>query len=164
MIIKISKEALLHDISNLAYVIADVHCEANPHARHQLTDICQEGNIDRVARILGLACSVVRMVLHPVLKKSCSQRLLSDFYYRPRDYVFEIDSGKFRRHPLELATLIHEYLVWRVIAEWLAVTMPEVSLLWKEKAKMISEKISQTVADALWETEAGSRVRPLSPF
>ena len=63
---KLKKKALLFDIANMAYVIADTGDFAN-HKLHRVRDICQEGNIQRVSRVLGLAYSNLLAVLLPVI-------------------------------------------------------------------------------------------------
>ena len=49
------REELLYDIRNNAYVEGDVMQVNDAHDRHQVQDIGEEGNIDRVTRVLDLA-------------------------------------------------------------------------------------------------------------
>lgn len=80
----ITRKSLVYDISNIAYVMADVNTpvgnisyagtlaatavkdnseKRDPHSLHQLFDICNEGNIDRVNRIIDLAFSIAKALL-----------------------------------------------------------------------------------------------------
>ena len=57
MIITLSflRDALIYDIQNNSYVVADVMEKDDEHAKHQVYDIAEEGNIDRVTRTLDRA-------------------------------------------------------------------------------------------------------------
>lgn len=138
MKIVIKKEKLLYDISNLAYVIAD---GAEPkHKVHIVADIAMEGNIDRVARLLGLAFARVQDALKKILVVPESERI-KDISALPRDYVFELRkdcSGKIIV-PFSSAVLlketIHEYMVCFVLADWLGFIFPQEAGIWRSKAE-----------------------------
>ncbi len=107
---KIDRDIIIEDVADLAYVVGDVHSgERSAHRLHQTFDICAEGNIDRVNRILDLGTAEINLMLR---------------HYRHdigvRDQLVE--------------KCVHEYLVARVMADWLAVTLPEAADVWKEKA------------------------------
>ncbi|MCH5230142.1 MAG: hypothetical protein J1F12_09175, partial [Muribaculaceae bacterium] len=74
---KLKKSALIYDISNIAYVIADTGDDSS-HILHKVRDICEEGNLDRVSRILGLAYARLLTILSPVLN-SPGMNLNHDF-------------------------------------------------------------------------------------
>jgi len=62
------REQLLYDIKNLAYVEGDVLPDDAQHSKHQVQDIGEEGNVDRVTRMLDLALSRCREHLYPYTK------------------------------------------------------------------------------------------------
>ena len=125
MRVRLNRQSLLHDIANLAFVIADIHSEADEHARHQLTDICQEGNIDRVSRMMGLAYCIARETLKPLrdIKRNTA----------------------IRGNCITLNQLVHEFIVCSVLADWLSITIPAAAGVWKEKAQLCMRDISATV-------------------
>lgn len=161
---KLKKASLIYDISNLAFVIGDVGDDA-PHIIHQLRDICQEGNVDRVARILGLAYSKVLNVLSPILKDT-TPSLCHDFSASVHDYVFDFDesaSNAFNVSPekkFELKETIREFMVCFVLADWLSITYPEMAETWKKRADDCLTAISLSVSSL----SASHLHRKLSPF
>ena len=167
MNIKIKKQSLIYDISNLAFVIAD---SGNPasHALHRLRDICQEGNIDRVARILGLAYTIVLDAISSVLIKT-PFGLNRDFSSSVKDYIFnfskdpsvkDILTGEFILH---LKENIREFMICMVLADWLAVTYPEFSELWRKKADATLERI-RGIAGEVSSSSSKTFSRKISPF
>lgn len=64
---KIDKTTLLHDIADLAYVIADVsEGRETPHTLHQTYDICEGENRDHVDNLLRLAAMEAAPVMSQV--------------------------------------------------------------------------------------------------
>lgn len=51
------REELLYDAENYSFVEGDIMQAEDEHARHQVFDIGQDGNVDRVTRILNLVHS-----------------------------------------------------------------------------------------------------------
>ena len=143
----IKKEALLYDIENMAYVIADTG--STDHGLHRVTDICQKWNIDRVSRVLGLAYSKVNSVLSPILCIRVPQRDC-DRSARVHDYIFE-----FRREGdyvisgstlLKLKETIHEYMVCFTLTDWLEVTMAGAGDVWRERASLAISALTACVS------------------
>lgn len=122
---KLKKDSLIYDISNMAYVIADTGDDTD-HTLHRVRDICQDGNIDRVSRILGLAYAEILTVLAPVLKAPEIDPA-RDNSSSPKDYVINFSdrsSLRFLLTPewkLKIKETCHEYMVSMVLADWLAV-------------------------------------------
>lgn len=147
---KLKKKALLYDIANIAYVIADQGMDSC-HSLHRVRDICQEGNIDRVARILGLAYSQILAVLFPLLQVP-DINVNRDLSSHPHDYEFIFnDSPEMRfsltaEKKLKIKETAHEYMVCMVLADWLGITLPEAADVWKFKAQNALEQMQETVA------------------
>ena len=66
------RSALIYDIENYAFVEGDVMHSDNEHAKHQVFDIAQDGNVDRVTRMLNLAYSECVEIMYPYTKEPCN--------------------------------------------------------------------------------------------
>ncbi len=157
-----SREALLYDISNIAYVEADVMEAENPHQSHQVFDITEDGNIDRITRILDLVHTSCVEGLYPFTKDSCEDGMeLNDNFSETDTYVitlkvpqdFSSTTAKY------FEQLIHEYMVDMALAEWLMITKPTSAQNWAAKAQNIIEEIKSKL-----NTRSGRILRPLRPF
>lgn len=164
---KLLKKALLYDISNIAWTVAD--CPGiETHALHQVRDICQEGNIDRVSRVLGLAYSQILSVLFPILKAP-GINIDRDISKHPRDYVLIFRDDRCLKFfltqelKLRIKETCHEYMVAMVLADWLAITLPEAAEVWKERALACFEALRE-IANSAMISSASSFRRKLSPF
>lgn len=164
---KIQKKALLYDIANMAYLIAD-NGEPLNHGLHRVRDICQEGNIDRVARILGLAYSDILSVLSPIII-SPEIDITKDVSQTPRSYPIEFKDNEDLKYALttekklKIKETSHEYMVSMVLADWLSVTYPPAADVWKYKFETAREHLHDLVAEVTSSATCTFR-RSLSPF
>lgn len=162
------KQAILYDIENMAYTIADTG-EHNRHTLHRVRDICMEGNLDRVSRVLGLAYSNLLTVLLPVLDSS-RININKDQSCVPHDYHIRLsdkNSMKYRltkEHKLKIKETAHEYMVCMVLADWLDVTMPEGADVWKYRAQNCLESLKDLVMTLSTISICGGFRRKLNPF
>lgn len=126
---------LFYDIANMAFVEGHIMTGADDEVRHTLQDIVQEGNRDRVERILDKAHAVITENLYPYTKRPLLHDHLDNRQqFRP---VFGIRlelPEDFSQTTLNLMSrLVHEYLVCDVVQDWLTVTNPEKAAIWIEK-------------------------------
>lgn len=139
---------LLYDVENYSYVEGDIMNPENGHAQHQVFDIGQSGNVDRVTRVLNLAHSECVEMLYPYTKREVpeEQKPLYDILAEPENYIIEMSlPEEFSITTVRLLeNLIHEYLVYRVLADWLSITYPEKQRNWEEKLAAARMKM-QTV-------------------
>lgn len=154
---------LLYDAENYSFVEADIlSSEENEHVRHQIADIGQEGNIDRVTRILNLAHSEVVEMLYPYTKETLTDDvILDDTLIAPEEYVIILDLPEgFSITTLNLLRdMVHEYLVCKVLSDWMSITNPQSRLKWDEKFQSLREMISTCL------TKRRGRIRrKLKPF
>ena len=158
------REALLHDISNLAYVVADVGGEGKgAHRLHQTYDICEEGNVERVDSVLQRGFAEVRLLFGPVLEPLRGVGRATGC--APADSFRLL----FRRGSvgtamaLAIKERVHEYLVTLALADWLLITLPEAAPAWKERS---SECMAQLVKclNAILYGRPFTAGRRLSPF
>lgn len=142
----IKKEEVLYDIANLAFVIADIHGSADAHAVHQTFDIIEGQNRDRIERVLSMSVAIVREVLSRGSAEGNFNRLPSSLL--PSDIIFKIRAschfnGDLKSVMVILREIIHEYLVCRVLADWLSVTLPSLAGVWREKAALQLERLER---------------------
>ena len=163
---KLKKKALLYDIANIAYVIADTGDTS--HALHRVQDICQDGNIHRVARILGLAYSRILDVLAPVLNPLTID-ICRDASASPHDYIIDFSDSpslKFSLTPekrLRIKETAHEYMVAMVLYDWLSITLPPAADVWKFKMTEALASLRDSVGEISSSSSCSFR-RKLNPF
>lgn len=137
------REQLQYDIDNLAYIEGSVlPKETEPHNRHMVQDVGQEGNIDRVTRVLDLQVAKIKELLYPYTKHDVHKQELKNLLRSPRVYGIVLSLPMtFSQTTLSLMErLIHEYLVCRVMEDWMSITNPGKAETWEAKAeKAVSE-------------------------
>lgn len=136
---------LLYDAENYSFVEGDIMATDDVHAPHQVYDIAQTGNVDRVTRVLNLAHAECVEMLYPYTKEEIpeGQEAMDDVLTAPEEYDivlnlpenFSMTTVQLLRH------LIHEYLVCKVLADWMSITKPESMENWQMKFETIKEKI-----------------------
>lgn len=138
------RDQLLYDISNYAFVEGDIMGEDAEHARHQVRDIAEEGNVDRVTRVLNLAHDECVEQLYPYTDDEVDDgEALDDVLESPERYtiVMHLPDG-FAKSTLNLVrTLVHEYMVCRVLQDWLSITFPNAAPNWEQKMTSLKGKI-----------------------
>ena len=163
------REELLYDIRNNAYVEGDVMQAKTEHDRHQVQDIGEDGNIDRVTRVLDLAHAECEEALFPYTKENVEQESEMDdtpTYVEPvdetldeeftdetpdakptGDYVIRLlVPDEYSKTTVRLIVrYIHEYMVCRVLADWLSITNPPASANWKAKQDEALEGMKEAV-------------------
>ena len=165
MIIK--RKDLLHDIAGTAYIIADSwEGKESPHALHQIFDICEAGNIDRVDSLLKLAAAEAAYELSPIVTLSTWRHNFRLAFPRPaapafcRCYAPESASKAMETALFEVT---REFMVASVIHSWLAMLLPSVAAHWEKRKNSKLESLRSTVARAVSARNATLR-RRLSPF
>lgn len=153
---------LLYDIKNYAYIEGHVWGEDKQHAQHTLVEIGEEGNVDRVNRILAVVHAAVVEMLYPYTKQDAEEEEeIDDRMWTPEEYRIEmrVPSCMSRTTLHLLCRLIHEFMVARVIYDWLSITHPEVARNWLEKAMEAQDEIN-----SIKHTRTGLLRRPSYPF
>lgn len=157
------RDALLYDIGTLGYVEADIMQEAQQDAKHQTFDIGQDGNRDRVTRVMNLAMSEMVDALYPYTKHELPDDIspLDDLLRDPLVYEMRLTvPKKFSATTLRLIReFVHEYIVCRVMADWLSITKPEAAANWIAKADNIMTKTKNAL-----NARTGMTRRPMKPF
>lgn len=143
------REQLLYDIKNIAYVEGDVLPDDAQHSKHQVQDIGEDGNIDRVTRMLDLAMAHCVEALYPYSKTDVeSGTVLDDVMNEEYEYSvtllvpddFSDTTAKY------LEQLIHNLLVYLVLADWMSianVANPQSAANWASKAEDLESEIKR---------------------
>lgn len=155
------RDELLYDIKNVAYVIGDTTKTEREHDKHQIIDIGEDGNVDRVTRILDLGIAHCAEVLYPYSKipvvetaRSAPQSAMGAEYEMATDDVLEetpeytislLVPDDFSETTITyLERLIHELLVCWVLWDWLGVANAD-SQKWGDKMKGIEDMLTSTL-------------------
>lgn len=140
------RKELLYDAQNYAYIEADVMGEEKQHAQHMLADICEEGNVDRVSRILSVVHAAVVEMLYPFTKEAPADAEIDDKLEAPEQYeiVLSVPDGMSQTTVNLLSKQIHEYMVYRVMADWLTITNPAAAQAWMGRAEDTATEIEKS--------------------
>ena len=142
--LKFSRDALLYDIKNYAFVEGDIMLAEEEHAKHQVFDIAEDGNIDRVTRVLDLAHSECVEFMYPYTKIECEdEELRCNELSETGTYFIELlVPDDFSQSTVNfISKYVHEYMVSRVLSDWFSITKPSSKNNWEEKMNQAQEKI-----------------------
>ena len=142
------RNQILYDCANLAYVEGDVMKVENEHDRHQVIDIVEDGNVDRVTRVLDLAFELCVELCYPYAKTPIEdETALDDQLTEREEYVLQLTVPEgFSATTCKLLTkLFHELLVYRVLADWMSITKPEAEAKWLAKAEDVESNIRSSL-------------------
>lgn len=157
------RSELLYDAENYSFVEGDIMSSENIHAQHQVFDIVQSGNVDRVTRVLNLAHSECVEMLFPYTNEEITdeQEDLDNVLSSPEEYVILLSLPEnFSLSTVKLLkNLIHEYLICRVIADWMSITNPTSKNNWEEKIAYLKQKISTSIV-----SRTGKIQRKMKPW
>lgn len=157
------RSELIYDAENYSFVEGDIMKADDEHARHQVFDIGQNGNIDRVTRVLNLAHAECVEMLFPYTKTEIpyTQTALDDVLTVPEAYdiVLNLPIGFSMTTVQLLKHLIHEYLVCRVLADWMSITNPSSQANWEDKFRELKSKIQTSLV-----SRVGKMRRKCKPF
>lgn len=161
-ILNFEREQLLYDIKNYCFVEGDLMERNDEHAKHQTFDVGEEGNIDRVTRVLDLAFASCVELCYPYSKKELRDYNRRDDELEEEDeYVLRLKlPNGFSSTTIDLLEkLIHEYLVYRVVADWMSITKPESEANWRRKIEEAEQQIKSSLHG-----RTGRVRRTLNPF
>lgn len=128
----IRSDEVIADIRSAAWLEQELHPELDRHRRHQMADICEPDNVERVWRVLGIAIAEIRLVLLKILQPR-DDLLPANELERPSEWRFAF---RFRIAPDVMEFLkekIHEYLVAMVMADRAAVIIPQCADIWHDR-------------------------------
>lgn len=143
-----ARKSLLDDIQNYSFVEGDMMAGDNELPKHYVQDICGDGNIDRVQRVIELGLSEVEQLLFAFVKEKVEDDESRDNGLTESDsYTISMSvPADFAKSTLTyLSRLIHEYIVCRVLADWYSITNVESVAKWEVKMREAKEAISTCI-------------------
>lgn len=165
MSLTFKRAEILYDASNYSYIEGDVIRIQDEHTAHMVFDITQDGNVDRVTRVLNLAHSECVEMLYPytqtAIPETEEKQTLNDILTEPDTYTIDLSlPDNFSPTTVNLLeNLIHEYLVCRILADWLSITYPAKEINWEKKFTSLRTKIKSALM-----SRRGATRRKIQPF
>lgn len=141
-----NRSQLLYDIKNIAYVEADVMPAEDEHQRHQIFDIAEDGNVDRVTRVMDLAVDKCKEILFPLTKSVVDEVESRDDKLKETQvyYIYLSLPQSFSKTTLDyLSKLIHELIVYTVLVDWLSITDINNERAYQKWANKLSDVITE---------------------
>ncbi|MDE5870890.1 MAG: hypothetical protein K2H22_02940 [Muribaculaceae bacterium] len=139
---------VLDDVRSAAWMGQELHPELDGHRRHQMADICERDNIERVWRVLGSAVADIRLELSRMLAPEHHTAHTNDLR-RPDGWSFHFLFPLPSPTASYLREKIHEYLVASVMADRTAVIIPEDADIWRERSEEARSGIRGIAATTL---------------
>jgi len=170
----ISRQRVLYDVENLCYVEGDIMKAEDEHARHQVLDVAQDGNVDRATRVMDMAFSRCVEMCFPYSKVPVTEAGVArpvgervtygtnvetsdtrdgiaveedDIFNETANYIMKLMVPE----EMSLTTLnllakyVHEFMVASVLADWLSITKPASQEKWERKMEDAASQISKTI-------------------
>ena len=158
VVVILKREELLYDIENYCYIEGEIMPEESQHSRHTVQDVGQEGNVDRVTRILDIAHSDVIERLYPFTQHEIRHPVVDDrLREKPVYGIFMNVPESFSQTTLNLlGKLIHELMVCSAMADWMSIANPPKEETWKRKVEASLARINQVKG----RTQDRTRIRP----
>ena len=156
------RKELVYDCENYSFVEGDLMQEAEEHAKHQVFDIAQDGNIDRVTRMLNLCFADCVELCYPFSKETVIDGTeMDDTLVYHDQYVLTLKVPEtFSQTTVRLLLkLIHELMVDYVMSDWMSITKPSSKATWEEKIEKLKGKITSCIGK-----RTGRVRRPMNPF
>lgn len=141
----LKREQLLYDIENNCYVEGHIMTEAHDEVRHTVQDVGEEGNADRVTRILDLSHADIVERLYPFTQREIHHPVVDDkLREKPVYGIFLNVPETFSQTTLDLlGKLIHELMACTATADWISITYPQKEDVWRRKAEEALKRINQ---------------------
>ena len=162
-IIHLSKQQMIYDIANNAFVIGETIEDAGPHAKHLVQDVVEGQNIDRVCRVMSQAFCRVNDLLRQwvVDTEETGSPLSSHQNAGEEEYVIRlvVSDGLARCTIDYWAILAYEYVTASAIADWLDITAKDKASAWQKKADEAAERLVKGIA--LYHRRARKRMEVL---
>lgn len=172
VMIELQKQELVYDIKNTAYAFADsqIKQDTDPHTLHNIFDVAEEGNRDKLARILDSAVEDCREMLYRYCKtdmnggefdsdewEECVGSPVND---EDAYYLLMVVPRGFSKTSIHTMTVyIHDYIVYQSLYEWTVLVYPDGA----ENFKLLAEEKKQKYKEAAIRNTGHVRIR-LHPF
>ncbi len=161
MTLEIIAEEVMADLRSAGWLEQELHPELDRHRRHQMADICESGNVERVWRVLGLGIAEIRFALLKILVTD-GRLLAVNELERPERWEFSFSVELAAETMSFLKEKIHEYLVAAVMADRVAVIIPGAAAVWQQRASETLASLRDAAVSAACRQRPARR--PLWPF
>ena len=172
VMIELLKQELVYDIKNTAYVFADSQTrqDTDSHTLHNIFDVAEVGNRDRLARILDSAVEDCREILYRFCKvdmhgggfdsnewEECVGSPVND---EEAYYLIMVMPKDFSATSVHTMTVyIHDFIVYQSLYEWMMLVYPDGA----ERFKLLAEEKKQKFKEASIRTTGHTRIM-IHPF
>lgn len=157
----LGRDNLLYDIANEAYIEGDLMPDEADKVKAILQDLTQDGNIDKTNRTMNIAVSECEEMLYPYTNREIQAGDIDNRPAAPTEYhITARFPDTFSQTTADLLKgLLHEYVVGRVLADWLGSTKPEIVPKWLDRIGDIRLRIKQAMS--IRRTKTRRKISPL---
>ena len=156
------RSELVYDCENYSFVEGDIMQEEEQHAKHQVFDIAQDGNVDRVTRVLNLCFAHCVEMCYPYSRETVTDGMATTDKLVAHDkyeLLLRVPDDFSATTVNYLTKLIHEMMVYWVMQDWMSITNPKSKATWQEKIDNLDGKITSAIKGRMRPVR-----RPLNPF
>lgn len=157
----IKSSEVLDDVKAAAWLESELHPELNRHRRHEMADVCEPGNIERVWRTLGIADSQVRIALIRILKPP-KHTVPLNALNQPESWGFKFLFSVSNAVVGFLRDKIHEYMVAAVMADRCDTIIPTAAPAWRSRREEALKALRSIAATT--HPQSATVRRPLWPL
>ena len=147
------RDELLYDIRNYTYIEGEAPKSSKSdaanesHDRHPVQAAGDEGNVDRVTRVLDLAFAECVELCYPYTKAELPDVMMMDDALQEVNYTMQMHLPKdFSQTTVNLIEKsIHELLVCKVVADWMSINKPDSFANWQSKANDAEKSVTKNL-------------------
>ena len=154
VVLNYTRSEIIYHIANDAYIQRQA---ANVGV--DVSDLCADGNIDHVERVLRLTFNGIVELLYQATKASLSElppAADGDGYELQEECDCDCDGEKVFSIEMQVGAmsattinylydLIKEVLIGSVIADWLTIVAPDLATIWQSKVYAAQEEVSSAI-------------------
>lgn len=136
VVLSFKREQLMYDIENYCFIEGNVSEAESARIKHEIQAAGDDGNVDRVTRVLNLNVAKIRELLFPYTKHEIHRKELDDILKEPDVYgvVLKLPTTYSQTTINYMELLIHEYLVCEVMTDWMSFTNLQKVEMWKARS------------------------------
>lgn len=151
--LRLLTEELFADISTRCLLAAKAAKGMGKDGVADTADVLDDGNREVVRNIMSRLVAECVAMLHPFAKRHARRVPIDDRVDEVDEYVVEL-SFPMERGETEMLHLLrcaHDYVVYKCLAEWLALTLPDTGQwqAWEQKAQDVREELAAALARPL---------------
>lgn len=143
------RDELLYDTENICNI--EAQCleskDIDSNQPYIISDVCGGNHINHVLRIIATMYAHAAELLYPLTQKKSVRIIIDNLSSSAESYdiVLRPDCSISDTTLVLISNLIHLYIVYRTVAEWLTPSNPTASTKWADKAALIAAEIRTSV-------------------